>query len=88
MTGTIFHRIMQFSPEHVERVDLDMDLVARRALGLLSWHLEYDCHGAPATWRGEAKNEAAADNQARQDLAAKIPTFNAAEATLTVCLEA
>lgn len=66
---------------------LDMDLVARRALGLRDWHLEYDCHGAPVTWRGEAKNEAAADALARHQLAAKIATFNPAEATLTICLE-
>lgn len=87
MTGTIFHRITQFSPEHVERVDLDMDLVARRALGLREWWLEYDCHGAPFVWRGEAKNEAAADSLARHDLSVKHATFNAAEATLTSCLE-
>lgn len=67
---------------------LDMDLVARRALGLRAWHLEYDCHGAPATWRGEAVNEVAADALARHELAAKLATFNPAEATLTVCLEA
>lgn len=66
---------------------LDMDLVARRALGLREWRLEYDCHGAPVTWRGEAANEAAADSRARSELAAKVPTFNPAEATLTICLE-
>ena len=54
---------------------------------LRSWHLEYDCHGAPYTWRGEAANEAAADSVARHQLAHRLAGFIAAEATLTACLE-
>lgn len=82
----------QLTPANDAMLDLhshlDMDYVARRALGMRAWHLEYDCHGAPITWRGEALNEAAADATARRELAVKIATFNPAEATLTVCLEA
>ena len=56
--------------------------------GLRTWHLEYDCHGAPYTWRGQAANEAAADTVARGELAHKVAGFTAAEATLVACLEA
>jgi hypothetical protein len=69
-----------------ERIPLDMVAVTRQALGLREWWLEYDCHGAPFTWRGQAANESAADTVARGALQS-VAGFNGAEATLTVCIE-
>lgn len=71
-----------------DRYTIDMDRVTRAALGLRRWQLEYDCHGRPFVWTGEAANEAAADSCARHQLATREAAFVAAEATLTACMEA
>ena len=50
------------------------------------WHLEFDDDGRPAVWNGTAANALAAVAQARADLAADHPDFDAS-ARLSVCVE-
>ena len=50
------------------------------------WHLEFDDDGRPCVWNGTAASAIAAVQQARADLAADHPDFDAS-ARLTVCVE-
>lgn len=52
-----------------------------------SWWLEFDCDGVPYTWRGNAPSEAAAEQDARHQLAHLHESFNRTTARMTACLE-
>jgi hypothetical protein len=70
----------------IGRIPLDMEAIAKAASSR-EWLLEFDHRGDPFTWSGKATSKAAAEHQARAQLAERHEGFNRYKATLTRAVE-